>query len=122
MLLIIEPLIRGHRQRYLAQLFQSLRIVVNDEMAALSEFLQAALLLLKPSGRLVVIAYHSIEDRMVKRFFKTGNVEGQVIKDDFGNIHRPLKIITKKAMLPSKEEIKQNPRAKSAKLRIAEKI
>lgn len=121
LLLVIEPLIRGHRNRYLAQVFQALRIVVNDEVAALTEFLQEALEVLKPGGRLVIISYHSIEDRLVKRFFKTGNVEGQVIKDDFGNIHRPFNIITKKAVLPEQEEIRQNSRAKSAKMRIAQK-
>jgi len=116
---IIESLIRGHRGRYLAQVFQALRIEVNDEMGALEAFLNSTLDVLKPGGRLVVETYHSIEDRVVKNFVKTGNVQGEVIKDDFGNIHRPFKLINRKPILPSKEEIKANPRSRSAKLRIA---
>ncbi len=119
---IIEPLVRGQRAKYLAQVFQALRIVVNDEMKALEELLEQSLALLKPGGRMVIMSYHSIEDRCVKLFFKTGNPEGKVVKDFYGNINRPFKIITKKAVTPSEEEIKQNPRARSAKLRIAEKI
>lgn len=116
---IIEPLIRGHRGRYLAQVFQALRIEVNDEMGALEAFLNSTLDVLKPGGRIVVETYHSIEDRVVKNFLKTGNVQGEVIKDDFGNIDRPWKLINRKPILPSKEEIKANPRSRSAKLRIA---
>ncbi len=121
-LLIIQPLIRGNKNRYLAQVFQALRIEVNDEMTALKEFLDQCLEVLKPGGRLVVIAYHSLEDRMIKNFVKTGNFEGTMIKDFYGNIERPFKIITKKALLPSEEEIKRNPRARSAKMRIAQKV
>ena len=121
LLSIIEPLIRGHRGRYLAQVFQALRIEVNDEMGALETFLDTTLEVLKPGGRLVIETYHSIEDRLVKNFMKTGNVAGNVIKDDFGNIDRPFKLITRKPILPSKEEIQNNPRSRSAKLRIAEK-
>ena len=115
---MIEPLIRGQRNRYLAQVFQALRIEVNDEMGALKTFLEDSLSILKDGGRLVVMSYHSIEDRVVKNFLKTGNVEGQVIKDDYGNIHRPFRLINKKPILPSSEEIRQNPRARSAKLRV----
>jgi 16S rRNA (cytosine1402-N4)-methyltransferase len=95
---------------------------VNDEIGALKTFLESAKEVLKPGGTLVVIAYHSLEDRLVKNFFKTGNFEGEVIKDFYGNIERPFIIITKKAILPSEEEIKINPRARSAKMRVAEKI
>jgi len=116
----IEPLIRGNRHRYLAQVFQALRIAVNDELLALEDFLTDALSVLKPGGRLVVISYHSAEDRMVKYFLKTGNPKGEVEKDDFGNIYRPFKIITKKAILPTAEEIERNSRARSAKMRVGE--
>ena len=119
---IIEPLIRGHRGRYLAQVFQALRIEVNDEMGALEKFLETTLDILKPGGRLVIETYHSIEDRLVKNFLKTGNIQGEVIKDDFGNIDRPFKLINRKPILPSPEEIKINPRSRSAKLRIASKV
>ncbi len=119
---LMQPLVRGNRNRYLAQVFQALRIEVNDEMGALEEFLTSALEVLKPGGRLVLIAYHSLEDRLVKNFFKTGNLDGEVIKDFYGNIERPFKILTKKAVLASAEELNRNPRARSAKMRIAEKI
>lgn len=119
--LILDPLVRGNRNRYLAQVFQALRIEVNDEMGALQTFLEEAKEVLKPGGRLVIISYHSLEDRLVKNFFKTGNFDGEVVKDFYGNIERPFKLITKKALPPSKQEIDQNPRARSAKLRIAEK-
>ncbi len=119
---ILGPLIRGNRNRYLAQVFQALRIEVNDEIGALKIFLEEANEVLKPGGTIVIISYHSLEDRLVKNFFKTGNFEGEVIKDFYGNIERPFKIITKKAMLPSDMEIKRNPRARSAKMRIAEKL
>ena len=119
---LVDPLVRGNRARYLAQVFQSLRIEVNEEMKALEDFLLNAQEVLKPNGRLVIMSYHSLEDRMVKNFFKTGNVEGEMIKDFYGNIERPFKIITKKAVTPNEEELKINPRSRSAKLRIAEKI
>lgn len=119
---LLEPLIRGQRSRYLAQVFQALRIEVNDEMGALEDFLQQALEALHEDGRLVVISYHSIEDRMVKNFFKTGNIKGIQEKDFYGNITRPFKVLTKKAILPAEDEIKNNPRARSAKLRVAQKL
>ncbi len=120
-LLLLNPLVRGNRNRYLAQVFQALRIEVNDEMEALETFLQEAREVLKPGGKMVIISYHSLEDRLVKNFFKTGNIDGEVVKDFYGNIDRPFKLITKKALLPSKQEIDLNPRARSAKMRIAEK-
>lgn len=119
-LAVLDPLIRGQRNRYLAQVFQALRIAVNDEMGALADFFQQAGEVLNPGGRLVVITYHSIEDRLTKRLLKTGNVEGMVEKDFYGNINKPFKVITKKAILPTAEEIKRNPRSRSAKLRIGE--
>ena len=118
---VVEPIIRGHRSRYLAQVFQALRIEVNDEMGALEDFLKQAMEVLKPGGRLVVISYHSIEDRMIKNFLKAGNIKGVADKDFYGNINRPFKVISKKAILPTDEEIKNNPRARSAKLRVGEK-
>ncbi|MEM6963973.1 MAG: 16S rRNA (cytosine(1402)-N(4))-methyltransferase RsmH [Bacteroidota bacterium] len=119
---VLEPYIRGQRVRYLSQVFQALRIEVNNEMEVLKTFLTDSLEVLKSGGRLVIITYHSIEDRFVKKFLKTGNFEGEPQKDFYGNIYRPFKIITKKPILPSKEEIKRNPRARSASLRIAEKM
>jgi 16S rRNA (cytosine1402-N4)-methyltransferase len=121
LLQILGPLVRGNRNRYLAQVFQALRIEVNDEIGALKTFLEEAKEVLKPGGMIVVISYHSLEDRVVKNFLKFGNFEGQVIKDFYGNIERPFKIITKKAILPSEEELKINPRSRSAKMRVAEK-
>lgn len=120
-LAVVDPLVRGNRARYLAQVFQALRIAVNDEMGALEDFLHQCLEVLKPGGRLVVLSYHSLEDRMVKHFLKTGNVEGVQEKDFYGNINRPFKVLTKKAKLPTEEEIERNSRARSAKLRIGER-
>lgn len=108
--------------KYLAQVFQALRIEVNDEMEALKEFLQSALDVLRPRGRLVVITYHSLEDRLCKNFMKAGNFEGKVEKDFFGNTKTPFKVITRKVITPGEEEIRSNSRSRSAKLRIAEKI
>ncbi len=119
---LVEPIIRGNKLRYLSQVFQALRIEVNKEMEVLEDFLQQSLEILKPGGRIAIISYHSLEDRIVKNFFKTGNTSGEVQKDFYGNIHRPFKVITKKAILPTKEECNQNPRARSAKLRVAEKV
>ena len=113
---------RATENKYLAQVFQALRIEVNDEMEALREFLQASLDVLKPGGRLVVITYHSLEDRLCKNFMKTGNFEGQVEKDFYGNLKTPFKIITRKVITPGTEELDKNTRSRSAKLRIAEKI
>lgn len=122
LLQIIKPIIRGRQNRYLAQVFQALRIEVNDEMSALDDFLQQSLEALKPGGRLAVISYHSVEDRMVKSFLKTGNTEGLIQQDFYGNIYRPFKILTKKAFIPSDSEMTENPRARSAKLRVGERL
>ncbi len=122
LLTIMEPIIRGQRARYLSQVFQALRIEVNDEMGALEEFLEQSLEVLAPDGRLVVLTYHSIEDRLVKNFLKTGNAQGVVKKDFYGNIDRPFKVITKSPIEPSKAEIADNPRARSAKLRVGVKV
>lgn len=108
--------------KYLAQVFQALRIEVNDEMDALQEFLQASLQLLKPGGRLVILTYHSLEDRLCKNFMKTGNFEGKEDKDFFGNLNSPFKMINRKVITPGDAELKSNSRSRSAKLRIAEKI
>ncbi len=121
-LTFIEPYIKGLKPRYLAQVFQALRIEVNDEMGALEDFFKAAFQVLRPGGRLVIIAYHSLEDRMAKNFFKTANIKGEVQRDYYGAIFRPFKILTKKAVLPSDAEIKRNPRSRSAKLRIAQRL
>lgn len=113
---------RATENKYLAQVFQALRIEVNDEMEALKEFLQASLDVLKPGGRLVVITYHSLEDRLCKNFMKTGNFEGKTEKDFFGNLITPFRMVTRKVVTPREEELKNNPRSRSAKLRIAEKL
>ncbi len=114
---------RGEKEKkILAQAFQALRIEVNEEMEVLKEMLEQALDILKPGGRLSVITYHSLEDRIVKNFFKTGNFEGKVEKDFFGNFETPFKLINNKVITPSKEEEERNPRSRSAKLRVAEKV
>lgn len=108
--------------QYLAKVFQALRIEVNDEMDVLKELLQQSLEVLSVGGRLVVMSYHSLEDRLVKNFMKSGNFEGEPVKDFYGNISRPFNLITRKPIVPGAEEIEKNNRARSAKLRIAEKI
>lgn len=114
---------RGEKEKkILAQAFQALRIEVNEEMEVLKEMLEQALNILKPGGRLSVITYHSLEDRIVKNFFKTGNFEGKVEKDFFGNFETPFKLINNKVITPSKDEEERNPRSRSAKLRVAEKV
>jgi 16S rRNA (cytosine1402-N4)-methyltransferase len=118
----IYPAVKGNPEKYFAQVFQALRIEVNDELNVLKEMLVQALEVLKPGGRLVVITFHSLEDRIVKNFFRHGNFEEQQ-SDVFGRIQESgLKVITKKPILPSREELKMNPRSRSSKLRIAEKI
>lgn len=120
----LEPFTaKGQKEKQLlAQAFQALRIEVNEEMEALKEMLQQALEVLRVGGRISVITYHSLEDRLVKNFFKTGNFEGKIVKDFFGNVETPFKLINNKVIVPTNEEIERNPRARSAKLRIAEKI
>lgn len=112
---------RAIEKKFLAQVFQALRMEVNDETAALGEFLEASLEVLRPGGRIVVITYHSLEDRMVKHFFKTGNLQGRQEKDFYGNFLTPFRLVNRKVIIPSDEEISVNPRSRSAKLRIAEK-
>lgn len=108
--------------KFLTKLFQALRIEVNGEMEALKMALEQSLKVLKPGGRLVVISYHSLEDRLVKNFMKSGNFRGEVEKDFYGRALAPFKIITRKAVTPSAEELERNPRSRSAKLRAAEKL
>lgn len=120
---ILEKYAKPGRQfKYFAQVFQALRIVVNDEMGALEDMIEQATEVLKPGGRFVVMSYHSLEDRPVKNFFAKGKLKGEVEKDFYGNMIRPLEPITRKPMVASEEEIKLNNRARSAKLRIATKI
>lgn len=119
---IVKPMFgREREKKELAKVFQALRIEVNQEMEALKEMLYAAAEALKPGGRLVVITYHSLEDRMVKNIMKTGNVEGKVTQDFFGNVQTPFRIVNNKVIIASDEEVARNPRSRSAKLRIAEK-
>ena len=111
----------SRKKKELAKVFQALRIEVNQEMEALKEMLYAATEALRPGGRLVVITYHSLEDRMVKNIMKTGNVEGKAEKDFFGNVKTPFRLVNNKVIVPDDDEIERNPRSRSAKLRIAEK-
>lgn len=113
---------RGKENQYLAKAFQAIRIEVNEELDSLKEMLTQAAELLQPGGRIAVISYHSLEDRIVKNFFRTGNFEGKPVKDFFGRQLTPFKNITRKAITPSTAEIELNPRSRSAKLRIAEKL
>ena len=107
--------------KFLTKLFQALRIEVNGEMEALKMALEQSLRVLKPGGRLVVISYHSLEDRLVKNFMRSGNFSGQVEKDFFGRSQAPFDLVTRKAVTPSAEELDRNPRSRSAKLRAAVK-
>ena len=118
----ISGCIRGKRNRYLSQVFQSLRIEVNDEMNVLKDLLMTAAKRLLPGGRLVVISYHSGEDRIVKHFLKTGNFKGIPEKDDYGNIIKPFELLNKKIIVPGEEELARNSRSRSAKLRIGERL
>jgi len=113
---------KGKENKYLAQVFQALRIEVNAEIQVLEDFLQQAAEVLKPGGHLVVMSYHSLEDRPVKNFMAKGKFQGEVEKDFFGNQQKPFNVITRKAIIATDEEIARNNRARSAKLRIAEKI
>lgn len=118
---VIAPAINPRQEKKeLAQVFQALRIEVNGEMQALADFLNATRRVLRPGGRLVVLTYHSLEDRMVKNFIRTGNVEGEVQKDFYGRNLCPWKAIGKQPQVPSPEEVERNPRSRSARLRVAE--
>ena len=118
---IARMLPRGAEHKVLAKVYQALRIEVNQEMRSLEKFLDGAARSLKPGGRLVVITYHSLEDRMVKNFIKTGNVDGMQQKDLYGNTVTPLEAVNRKPILPEESEIAENTRARSAKLRIAQR-
>jgi 16S rRNA (cytosine1402-N4)-methyltransferase len=120
---ILEPFtFRDREKKILAQAFQALRIEVNNEMEALQEMLRQSLQMLRKGGRMSVISYHSLEDRMVKNFFRSGNVEGKIEKDFFGNAFTPFALVNRKVIVPRESEQQSNPRSRSAKLRIAEKI
>lgn len=120
---VLEPLAKGNPQRYFAQVYQAIRIEVNDELGALAELLEQSIEVTAPNARIAVITFHSLEDRVVKNFFRFGNKEGIRHTDEFGRTPDPkLRMVTKKPILPGKEELKENPRSRSAKLRIAEKI
>ncbi len=120
---ILNKLAPKHREfKYFAQVFQAIRIEVNQELAVIEEFLAQAPAVLKPSGRLVIMSFHSLEDRLVKNFIKAGNVQGKEDKDLFGVVHRPLESVIRKPIVASEEELKVNPRSRSAKLRIASKL
>ncbi len=120
--IIAACLPRGNENRYLAQVYQALRIEVNQELEALRELLQQSVSVLKPGGRLVIITYHSLEDRIVKNFMRTGNAEGKSEKDFFGRTKAPFRMITRKPIVPGSDELTRNPRSRSAKLRIAEAV
>ena len=119
---VIAPCVPKQKEKkYLAQVYQALRIEVNGELEALEDMLKEAERALRPGGRLVVITYHSLEDRIVKNFLKSGNFEGKVEKDFYGHVKRNFELVNRKVIVPSEDEIERNPRARSAKLRIAEK-
>ena len=111
----------GERMRYLSQVFQALRMEVNDELGVLAIFLEESYEMLATGGRLAIITFHSLEDRMVKNYLKTGNLQGEPNKDFYGNIERPWELLTKKPLEPSDEETSKNNRARSSKLRVAAK-
>lgn len=112
---------RNAESKFLAQVYQALRIEVNQELESLKHFLLQSVQVLKPGGRLCVISYHSLEDRLVKNFIRSGNFEGRIEKDFYGNTHTEMTAINRKLIIPSDDEIRENPRSRSAKLRIAEK-
>ena len=120
---VIKPCLKPAQEKKESILvFQALRIEVNNELEVLKSLLQQAVKVLKPGGRLVILTYHSLEDRIVKNFLKSGNIEGKVEKDFFGRVNSPFKLINNKVIVASDEEVERNPRARSAKLRIAERI
>lgn len=113
---------RNGESKFLAKLFQAIRIEVNGEMNALEMMLEQSLRVLRPGGRLAVITYHSLEDRMVKNFMRSGNFEGKTVQDFYGRVLSPWSVVTRKAVVPSPEEVARNPRSRSAKLRVASKL
>lgn len=120
---IVKPFINPRQEKKeLAQVFQALRMEVNHEVDALAGFLSQTLKVLKPGGKLAIITYHSIEDRMVKNFMRSGNIDGKVETDFFGRSQTPIRPVNNKVIVPTEEEVERNPRSRSAKLRIAEKI
>ena len=120
---VIAPCVPKQKEKkYLAQVYQALRIEVNGELEALEDMLKEAERALRPGGRLVVITYHSLEDRIVKNFLKSGNFEGKVEKDFYGRVKKSFELVNRKVIVPTEEEVDRNPRARSAKLRIAEKL
>lgn len=120
---VVEPMMRGDREKKdLAKVFQALRIEVNDEMGALREMIETAMAMLRKGGRLVVLTYHSLEDRMVKNYLRTGNLAGKVERDFYGRLIAPLRPVNNHVIVPTPEEVEANPRSRSAKLRIAEKL
>ena len=123
LLRVLQPYVgRDKEKKELAQFFQALRIEVNDEMVALQKLLQSSLEALKPGGRMAVLTYHSLEDRLVKNFFRSGNLEGKIEKDFYGNVLSPWKLVNNKVIVADEQELTQNPRSRSAKLRVAEKV
>ena len=119
----VYSIVKGNPEKYFAQVFQALRIEVNDELNVLKELLTQSVEVVAEGGRIAIITFHSLEDRLVKNFFKNGNFESEQKKDLFGNpVKSEFKVITKKPIIPSKEELKTNPRSRSSKLRIAQKI
>jgi 16S rRNA (cytosine1402-N4)-methyltransferase len=117
----LQPVVKGNPHKYFAQVFQALRIAVNDELGALKELLEQTPALLKPGGHVAIITFHSLEDRMVKIFFREGNLDSNVSEDVYGmRANSPFTLITRKPILPKEEETKRNPRSRSAKLRVAE--
>ncbi len=113
---------KSHPSKFLAKVFQALRIEVNDELGALREMLLQTAEVMRPGGRLVILTYHSLEDRLVKNFMRSGNLEGIISKDFYGNVESPWKVLTRSVVTPTREEIAENNRARSAKLRIAERM
>lgn len=120
----IEELVEvdARYKKELARVYQAIRMEVNDEMGALEEMLEGALAMLRPGGRIAVLTYHSLEDRMVKNFLRSGNVAGEVEKDFYGNVLSPFRLVNRQVIVASEEEVERNPRARSAKLRIAERV
>ena len=120
---VVRPFIKpAQEKKELAQVFQALRIEVNDEISVLKALLTQSLKVLRPGGRLAIITYHSLEDRLVKNFFRSGNFEGKVEKDFFGKVNTPFELINNKVIVPGADEVERNPRSRSAKLRIARKL